>query len=159
MLVVESNWLVILIQLLIAKWQNDFWSTLNDDADIVLKFSIESVGDGSSLAEGAEWDLGLELIVALSVDESILDCDLLINEHLQKTDVNWAANWLEVVLSHLHLGISVKNKAVLEHIEHLSIDFWVIYLHRLLEQVEVSNSHVAGGQSGGLASKDINEHS
>ena len=114
------------IKLFSAGWDDVFWSTFNDNADDSIS-PWEAVGHSHLLTFRAEWNHSLKFEIALTFDKLILNWDFIFDEELEKTNFNWTSsgNVLAFVIIHFHVGIAVKENAVLEGLVQLVVQLKV----------------------------------
>lgn len=66
------------VKLFCAKWNYVLWGTLDDNTDNTF-ITWEFISNSHSLTLRAEWNHSLELVVALTINELVLNWDFLFN--------------------------------------------------------------------------------
>ena len=66
------------VKLFCAFWDDVLWGTLDDNTDNTFT-SWEFISNSHSLTVRTEWNHSLELVVALTINECILNWDFLFN--------------------------------------------------------------------------------
>jgi hypothetical protein len=146
--------LVEVIELAVAHWDNIFRGAFHDETDNIV---IESISDSHSLAVRAEGDPEHELPLIFALDELLLHVLTIVGQKLKEADFDGATDGLVLVTLHLHVSVAVQDNAVPEHVLDLEVASNVIGLMGVVSKVNASNFHVACGECGRFASKDVDD--
>ena len=104
----EWDWVTVSVELLGTKWNYILWCPLHDNSNDWGRVSLshlwfKSISNSSSFAGGAEWNLRFKFAkISTLHNKEILNWLFMIDQHLEKCDINWSSNWLILVLLHLH---------------------------------------------------------